>query len=111
MALPFATDSADVVLAMPELMDLWREALSTAAGQPVGLHRESATRFSLENGEELLLGSFSSIELKRFRGVLRVPDPSVWPQAMEIIDQRLSEIVGSAGHFEISADRGIFVCR
>lgn len=117
---------------MRELMEVWREALSTVSDQPIDLRRDSASRFSLENGRELLTGSFSSIELKRFRGVLRVPDarvvrnyvdstrdlyeqtlpdPSVWPQAMDIIEARVGGIISSDGLFEISADRGIFVCR
>jgi SAM-dependent methyltransferase len=124
-----ATSSANDT---PEITEVWSRALSKVAGYEIDFRRQSAVRFTQENGAETLGQSFSAIDVTSWRTTLNVPtareirdyadsgrdfyesqlpDPSRWPEAMDLIEQGAADRIEHDGVFTVTIKKCTFVCR
>jgi SAM-dependent methyltransferase len=154
-ALPLPDGAADVALAMhmlyhcPDIAATVRElrrvvrsggalVVSTNStghlrelGEAWGVRAwgQGPSRFSLEDGGDVLARSFSHVELQRTDNRLLIPDvepvvayvesvrdgygPLVddWDASIEGLRQRVGEAIRRDGAFAVSVTKGVFVCR
>ena len=124
--------STNSATTMPELIEVWQQALSDAAGQPVALTRDSMARFSLENAEDYLGPVFDRVEIRHYRNRLRVPDAAAvrsyvdstrdmysrllpdaaaWDDAMDRLERAVAAHIARDGVFTITTHSGVLVSR
>jgi SAM-dependent methyltransferase len=127
-ALVVSTNSLDH---LRELREWWTAAVSATVGRAVEPWRTAATRFSLEDGADVLRRSFDDVRVHRAdnRLLLRAAEPLVayvdstrelsgggiddatWTAALAMFRRDAEAKLATEGVLALTAVKGLFVCR